>query len=82
MMRITSFSKPPRTTPECATAELVDDILVGYRTNALARRGGVINAESFSDAQRLAHGPEHPQVGLTQLEERPTAEEETSMNNG
>src|SRR5919204_5365713 len=82
MTRIASSSKPPRSTPECATAELIDDILVGYRTNALARRVGVINVESFSDAQRLAHGPAHTQVGLTQLEERPKAEEETSMNNG
>ena len=48
MMRITSSSKPPRSTPECATAELIDDIPVGYRTNALARRVGVINAESFT----------------------------------
>src|SRR5919201_3580664 len=82
MTRITSSSRPLRSTPECATAELVDDILVCYRANALAGRAGVIDAESFSDAQRLARGPERPQVRLTRPEERPTAEEETSMNNG
>jgi len=90
-MRTTLSSIPFGTTLRCATVELIDDISVPYRINAITPREDLASEllrtgecesvikGSSSEAQKSAN-PRHPQVRPTQFPAAQKPEEEISMN--